>query len=94
MMQKKGQGLSMSVIIIAAIGLVILVVLIAIFTGRIGGFGQRLAEEEKGLTCAELADNAAWQSSSCGPGYMQLFGVTNSKDLRSHSGQYCCKPEE
>ena len=37
-MNKKAQGLSINVIIIVAIGLVVLVVLIAIFTGRLGGF--------------------------------------------------------
>lgn len=37
---KKGQGLSMNVIIIAALALVVMVVLMAIFTGRIGSFGK------------------------------------------------------
>ncbi|MFC1800525.1 hypothetical protein ACFLYT_00570 [Nanoarchaeota archaeon] len=35
MMKKKAQGISMNVIIIAAIALIVMVVLIAIFTGRI-----------------------------------------------------------
>ncbi len=34
----KGQGLSLNVIIIAALALIVLVVLVAIFTGQIGGF--------------------------------------------------------
>jgi len=38
MLQKKAQGLSMNVIIIAAIALIVLVVLIMIFTGRMGLF--------------------------------------------------------
>jgi hypothetical protein len=37
-MGKKGQGLSLNVIIIAALALIVLVVLIMIFTGRIGIF--------------------------------------------------------
>ena len=37
-MSKKGQGLSLNVIIIAALALIVLVVLVAIFTGQIGGF--------------------------------------------------------
>jgi len=88
----------MSVIIIATIGLVVLVVLIAIFTGRLGGFGQRLAEEERGLSCEDPVGEGGlggfWQSTQCGPGLIQIFGVTQSTDLRTHSGQYCCKAEE
>ena len=38
MMDKKGQGLSLNVIIIAALALIVLVVLIAIFMGRIAIF--------------------------------------------------------
>lgn len=37
---KKAQGLSLNVIIIAALALIVLVVLVAIFTGQIGGFGK------------------------------------------------------
>lgn len=38
LLSKKGQGLSLNVIIIAALALIVLVVLVAIFTGQIGGF--------------------------------------------------------
>ena len=41
-MRKKSQGLSINVIIIVAIGLIIMVVLIAIFTGRLGIFSKGL----------------------------------------------------
>ena len=37
-MRKKSQGLSINVIILVAIGLIVLVVLIAVFTGRMGNF--------------------------------------------------------
>lgn len=37
-MRKKGQGLSLTTIIVAAIALIVLVVLVMIFTGRIGIF--------------------------------------------------------
>ena len=37
-MFKKGQGLSLNVIIVAAIALIVLVLLVMIFTGRIGFF--------------------------------------------------------
>ena len=49
-MRRKAQGLSINVIIIAAIALIILVVLIAIFTGRIGGFSKGIDDATK-TTC-------------------------------------------
>jgi uncharacterized membrane protein YqiK len=44
MMNKKGQGLSLTTIIIAAIALIVLVVLVMIFTGRIGIFKTGVEE--------------------------------------------------
>lgn len=44
---RKGQGLSLNVIIVAAIVLVVLIVLWLVFTGRIGLFGQGLEATEK-----------------------------------------------
>ena len=49
-MNKKGQSISINTIIIAAIGLAVLVVLFAIFTGRIGGFTKGVQETD---TCAQ-----------------------------------------
>jgi len=46
-MDKKGQGLSLNVIIVAAIALVVLVVLISIFVGRFGIFQGQLGGEAK-----------------------------------------------
>jgi len=43
-MDKKGQGLSLTVIIVAAIALIVLVVLVMIFTGKIGGWGSNVDE--------------------------------------------------
>ena len=45
-MNKKGQSISINTIIIAAIGLAVLVVLFAIFTGRIGGFTRGVQETD------------------------------------------------
>ena len=87
-MKKKGQGLSMNVIIIATIGLVVLVVLIAIFTGRLGSFGQKLAEEEKGVTCVDLGGE--WEASCDADTERQIFGVTNARDLQENAGRACC----
>jgi flagellar biosynthesis/type III secretory pathway M-ring protein FliF/YscJ len=44
---KKGQSLPLNIIIIAAIVLIVLVVLWAIFTGRMGLFTKGLTDEEK-----------------------------------------------
>ncbi|HLC71768.1 MAG TPA: hypothetical protein VJI32_07190 [Candidatus Nanoarchaeia archaeon] len=44
---KKGQGLSLNVIIIAALALIVLVVLVMIFTGRIGVFQQGVSNAAK-----------------------------------------------
>lgn len=46
-MDKKGQGLSLNVIIIAALALIVLVVLIMVFTGRIAIFEQGVSKEGK-----------------------------------------------
>ena len=61
---KKGQGLTMDIIIIAAISLVVLVVLIAIFTGRLGKFTAEIKDcTAQGGTCMSedecRADNGA-----------------------------------
>lgn len=41
---KKGQGLPISTIILAALGLVVLIVLFALVTGRLGILGRELTE--------------------------------------------------
>jgi len=45
MVSKKGQGLSLTTIIVAALALIVLVVLVMIFTGRIGVFNEGLSKE-------------------------------------------------
>jgi len=83
----------MNVIIIASIGLVVLVVLIAIFTGRLGSFGQELAEREKGLTCEDDAPGGLggkWKASCDADTERQIFGVTNARDLQANAGLACC----
>ncbi len=66
---KKAQGLSLNVIIVAAIALIVLVILVMIFTGKLGGFGEgveevsgeaklllakHIAKGGKGDTCGEI----------------------------------------
>jgi hypothetical protein len=49
---KKAQGISVNVIIIAAIALLVLVVLSVIYIGRMGSWGTSAADcENKGGTC-------------------------------------------
>ncbi|MBW2966160.1 hypothetical protein KY342_03585 [Candidatus Woesearchaeota archaeon] len=50
-MNKKAQGLSLTTIIVAAVGLIVLVVLVAIFTGQMASFGIGISRAAK----AELA---------------------------------------
>ena len=64
-MSKKAQGISINVIIIAAIALLVLVVLAVIFTGRIGQFATKTADcENKGGRCAELGERCGDAGSS------------------------------
>jgi len=69
---KRGQGLSMNVIIIAAISLLVLVVLAVIFIGRSGTFAQTTKScATQGGTCgtkAEAGSNPQIQNASgCAP---------------------------
>ena len=49
-MAKKAQGISINTIIIAAIGLAVLIVLFAIFTGRLGIFTKTVQDTD---TCVQ-----------------------------------------
>jgi len=60
-MSKKGQSISINTIIIAAIALAVLVVLFAIFTGRIGGFTKGVQETD---TCAQKCASLNMNSGS------------------------------
>ena len=66
MVNKRGQGLSLNVIIVAAIALVVLVVLIAIFAGRAGDFDEKVSNEAK----QELTVMKTFYG-SCHPGALQ-----------------------
>ena len=45
MVDKRGQGLSLNVIIIAALALIVLVILVVVFTGGIGRFEKGVGEQ-------------------------------------------------
>tara|TARA_B100001971_G_C17943033_1_gene408663 strand:- start:125 stop:325 length:201 start_codon:yes stop_codon:yes gene_type:complete len=56
MLNKRGQGLSVTTIIVAIIGLIILVAIILMLTGKLGAFGEgtESASESNKKTCEEL----------------------------------------
>ena len=87
---KKAQGISMNVIIIAAIALIVMIVLIAIFTGRIGKFQQEAAageERAKEQICATQGTCAA----SCGEGFREISGPAGGW---IDCTDVCCEPDE
>ena len=69
-MSNKGQSISINTIIIAALGLAVLIVLFAIFTGRLGIFTKGVQETD---TCAQkcsslnmnLGNNPSTDTKSC-----------------------------
>lgn len=58
-MNKKGQGISMNVIIIAALAIIVLVIMVVIFSGRIKLFGQGISSCE-GRCSATKAGCGGW----------------------------------
>jgi len=89
---KKAQGLSINVIIITVIALIVLVVLAAIFTGRIAIFGQRVGSIGNDCTnhWAEVdgsQDQAGWQIESCEADEKEIF---TALDANEFPGEHCC----
>jgi len=85
-MDKKAQGISINVIIIAAIALIILVVLIAVFTGRFGIFagGVKLTgDPTKACTTTDQGFDVEPADSKCPPGRSMVAAKVGS-------GQVCC----
>ena len=93
-MRKKAQGISLNVIIIAALGLLVLVVLAIIFTGRTGifvkesdkcsvkyGTSGRCVESKE--DCAGAYDKIQW--GACDLNEDQNFHYNNEDD-----DGYCC----
>ncbi|MBD3163798.1 hypothetical protein GF323_01235 [Candidatus Woesearchaeota archaeon] len=67
---KKAQGISINTIIIAAVALIVLVVLIAVFTGRMGIWGQQLDEAQADKLCKKgdgsaVGDMKMQQGNNC-----------------------------
>jgi hypothetical protein len=78
-MAKKAQGISMNVIIIAAIALLVLVILSVVFIGRMGTFsGETAGCASKGGTCYE---------GGCPQGTTPFSSGTCAEE-----GEACCLP--
>ena len=89
---KKAQGLSMTTIIVAALAVIVLIVLIAIFTGRIGNFGEDIDTSVEGFRgkCELPGTNRkCTTTTTCNSTYGgQSIGAY---DCASVSGQICCE---
>lgn len=86
-MFKKGQSMSINVIIVAVIALVIMVVLISIFAGRIGIVNQE-TDEVTSKSCREQGGRVISFGDSCGEQFQASFD--SYEDV--NSGYKCCMP--
>jgi len=90
-MNKKGVEITMNTIVVAAIALLVLVVLSAIFLGRIGTFGEKSEScEVQGGLCAPTGE--------CGNpdygagGFPQKNPLLSCPDDNVGNSQVCCIP--
>ncbi len=91
---KKAQGMPVNVIIIAAISLIVLVVLVAIFTGRIGGLNRGIEGLKTYCTAAPAGTDPKQLingvispvNSDCASGFHEAIG--KFEDLGN--GEKCC----
>jgi len=83
---KKGQGISITTIVIAVLALIVLVVLVMIFTGQIGKFGKGVEAQKAG--CVDLGGQWLPEGSPCAE---QIFIITNPDDRAAHRSDLCCK---
>lgn len=85
MASKKGQGISLNVIIVAAIGLIVLVVLTFIFLNQTGKFGIGINKcVDKGAEC---------YNSKCPSGYQALSTLSAKcydSDNEVEKSKVCC----
>lgn len=88
-MHKKSQSISINTIIIAAIGLVVLVVLFAVFTGRFKIFSEGVSST--GLTCKESCKLSKYSDGTVNTGgnCANKLGGTFS-DVNQQKNQICC----
>ena len=82
---KKAQGISINVIIIAAIALLVLVVLSVIYIGRMGDWGTKAADcDNKGGECYSITDTQTCASASGGKYPTKFTG------FKCSGTQTCC----
>lgn len=91
-MNRKAQGLSLNVIIVAAVGLLVLVILSVIFIGKMGGTSRDIDRcETKGGSCVVSTGSAA---EDCPTG----VAPASWKCLKEDGGgdiddtKVCCRP--
>ena len=89
---KKGQGLSMTVIVVAILALVILVILLLVLTGKLALFGGK-AQECPGVCSGwESTMTTAAEAKECPDGYTRLgpgsmyIDKTTGRECEGH----CC----
>ena len=89
MESKKAQGLSLNVVIIAALVLIVLVVLVVIFSGRTALFSKGTAEVQEqysGQKCEIPGTGRVCAANSCPPGKIAM-----GDNLDCGSGWLCCQ---
>ena len=85
---KKGQGLSLTVIIVAALALIVLVVLVAICVGRIGIFNEGVGTEaQSDLAKAKIGYGTCHPSASYERGFINSMEAS-SEDQESQDLAY------
>ena len=87
MKSKRGQGLPMNTIVIAAIVLIVLVVLIMIFTGSMGNWLQDLKIAREAKNCTTYG--GTWKS-NCDDTEIPVY---NLGDANINPGKTCCITE-
>jgi hypothetical protein len=83
-MDKKAQGISMEIIVIAVIVLLVLVVISVVFVGRLGIFSKSVGEcENKGGKCV-------LSSEICPTDFPQAYSDWSCPDTANKEAQKCC----
>ncbi len=81
-MNKRGQGLTLNTIVIAALVVIVLIVLILIFTGNLGIFQSQTND------CATQG-GSCHAATSCPDGMVTKFGAICPK-ASNNANQICC----
>jgi hypothetical protein len=94
-MNKKAQGISLTVIVVAVIALIVLVVLSMVFTGKIKGFGKGVDDTASSFkNLCEIPGTARECVSSigdCQPDDGDVLSGTFSDCEKQGSSYLCCE---